>query len=267
VISVNVNGVRAAARRGGLTWLREADPDVICLQEVRASDEQLEKELAEAGLGHLHVAHAPAAAAGRSGVAILSRTPLKDVRTGVGPAEFDDSGRWIEGKVTGFGSVGSLSVVSTYVHTGQAQTLRQDEKYRFLDATTARMGQLHARHKRTGAAIVCGDLNVARNELDIKNHKGNRGKAGFLEDERAILDSWCESGWFDLGREHAGEVDGPYTWWSWRGQAFDNDTGWRIDYALGTRRLAHALTRVDVGRARSYAQRWSDHAPVTATFA
>ena len=114
--------------------------------------------------------------------------------------------------------------------------------------------------------MIAGDLNVAHAEVDIKNWMGNLKKAGFLPEERAFLDEWLANGWVDLGRAHGGEGPGPYTWWSWRGKAFDNDAGWRIDYLLVTEALAVAVAGVSVGRADSYAERWSDHAAVTADF-
>lgn len=265
VVSANVNGIRAAARRDNLDWLKASGADVLCLQEVRAPDDVLVKILADSGLGHWDVVHAQAAAAGRSGVAILARTPLQAKRVGIGAKEFADSGRWVEATVESVH--GPVTLVSTYVHTGEAGTDRQDEKYRFLDAMTKRMRQLRVASKKVGGhVVVCGDLNVAHTSRDIKNWRGNRGKAGFLEEEQEYLSKWFVKDWVDLGRAHAGDVDGPYTWWSWRGQAFDNDSGWRIDYLLATPELAGALTSFEVGRAPTYAQRWSDHAPVVATF-
>lgn len=265
VVSANVNGIRAAARRDNLEWLKASGADVLCLQEVRAPDDVLVKILADCGLGHWDVVHAEAAAAGRSGVAILTSSRLHEKRVGIGVKEFADSGRWVEATVDS--AHGPVTVVSTYVHTGEAGTGRQAEKYRFLDAMAKRLRQLRTTAKKAdGHVVVCGDLNIAHTSRDIKNWRGNRGKAGFLEEEQAYLSKWFAKDWVDLGREYAGDVDGPYTWWSWRGQAFDNDSGWRIDYVIATPQLASALTSVEVGRAPSYAQRWSDHAPVIATF-
>lgn len=263
VVTANVNGVRAAARRGGLGWLAAAGADVLCLQEVRASDEQLAAVLEEAGLGHLHVAHTEAEAKGRAGVAVLTVAPHLGVRLGVGPEEFAASGRWVEVDVET--ALGPVTVASTYVFTGEAtDEARQAEKYRFLDAVERRLAELGA----AGEAVVCGDLNVAHTEMDIKNWRGNRGKAGFLEGERAYLDRWRdELGWVDLGRALGGDGPGPYTWWSWRGRGFDTDGGWRIDYALATPGLAARAVKAEVGKAATYADRWSDHAPLTVTFA
>ncbi|MCW2524607.1 MAG: exodeoxyribonuclease [Frankiales bacterium] len=262
VVTANVNGVRAALRRDGLAWLAAVEADVLCLQEVRASEEQLQSVLAEGGLGGYHVAHAASTAAGRAGVAVLTRAS-HSAQLGLG--EFSDQGRWAEVELQT--EHGPLTVVSAYVHTGEAETERQLEKYRFLDAMSQRMAELSARAEAGGGeAIITGDLNVAHREADLKNWKGNRKKSGFLLPERAYLDRWLASGWTDLGRHHAGDGPGPYTWWSWRGKAFDLDSGWRIDYVLTTRGLTARSVKAEVGRAATYAQRWSDHAPVTAWF-
>ena len=265
VVTANVNGIRAAARRGGLDWLAASGAQVMCLQEVRADDDQLAEVLSEGGLGHLNVAHAPAEAKGRAGVAVLTTMPQRAVRVGVGPAEFDGSGRWIEVDVDT--DAGALTVASVYVHTGEStDEARQAEKYRFLDAMEARLVHL-TRPRVRRQAIVCGDLNVAHTEHDIKNWRGNRGKAGVLEDERAYLSRWFdEHGYVDLGRAHGGDGPGPYTWWSWRGRGFDTDGGWRIDYAIASSALAARATGAVVGKAASYDERWSDHAPLTVTF-
>ena len=262
LVSANVNGVRAAVRRGGLAWLKSADPDVICLQEVRADADQLSAALAEGGLADWHVAHEPATELGRSGVAVLTKQAHTATRGLVG---HDASGRWVETELDT--ETGPLTVVSAYVHTGEADTERQVEKYAFLDAMSARLEELASRARAGGGeAVITGDFNIAHTEADIKNWKGNVKKSGFLAEERAYLDRWFGTGWTDLGRHHGGEGPGPYTWWSWRGKAFDNDTGWRIDYVLATPGLTARSVKVEVGRAATYAERWSDHAPVTAWF-
>jgi exodeoxyribonuclease-3 len=251
LVSANVNGIRAAARRGGMDWLDAQRPDVLCLQEVRATDDQLRASLGP--FADWHLLHAPSAVrAGHAGVALLSRWPIRATEP---LGEADDQGRWVAGIVRG------IEIASVYVHTGEADTPAQDDKHRFL----ASMGKWMEQRR---SALVCGDLNVAHREVDIKNWKGNRGKAGFLESERAYLEHWYgDLGWVDLGRRFGGEGPGPYTWWSWRGKAFDNDAGWRIDCVLASPDLADDCTSVMVGRAGSYAQRWSDHAAVVAEFA
>lgn len=265
VVTANVNGIRAAERRGGIDWLVESGADVICLQEVRSTREQLEEVLAPSALASWHVAHSEAPDKGRAGVAVLTRDEPSGVRDAVGHDGMDGLGRWIEVDVPT--TMGPLTVVSAYVHTGEADTPKQIDKYTFLDAMDARLGQLRrSASRRKGHVLICGDLNVAHREVDIKNWKGNIGKAGFLDEERAYFDRWFHRHWVDLGRRLGGDGPGPYTWWSWRGQAFDNDAGWRIDYQVATPGLADLATRAVVGRAPSYAERWSDHAPLMVEF-
>ena len=273
VASVNVNGIRAAARNGMSGWLDAADVDILTLQEVRGQDEHL-----EAALPGWSVIHDEATAKGRAGVAIASRTPVLASRTAFGPDDFDSKGRWIEGDFL----LGDrpFTVVSAYVHSGEAETPKQDEKWKYLDAFGTRLGEL----AQDGAlAVVTGDLNVGHREFDIKNWRGNRKNAGFLDKERAYFDRFFGErgadiegvdgthgpglGWVDVGRQWAGEVPGPYTWWSARGQAFVDDTGWRIDYQVATPELAAKVADYAVDRAPSYEERWSDHAPVVVDYA
>lgn len=261
IASANVNGVRAAARRGGLDWLAAQEPDLLCLQEVRADDGQLALALDAGGFAGWHVAHTEASARGRAGVAVISRAPLLAVRVGL--PGFEASGRWVEADLAT--PAGPLTVVSAYVHTGETATARQLEKMTFLAAMTYRMGSLAS---GAGAlAVVTGDLNVAHRQEDLRNWKGNLNKAGCLPEERAVLDVWLAAGWVDVHRQLAGVGPGPYTWWTWRGQAFDTDTGWRIDYQLGTSALAQRAVAASVGRAPTYAARWSDHAAVVVDYA
>ena len=171
--------------------------------------------------------------------------------------------------------------MSTYVHSGVAtDAAKMAEKWKFLDAMEERMPEL-ARHSEL--AVIVGDLNVGHRELDIRNWRGNRNQAGFLPRERSYFDRFFGPlgepvegvdgtigpglGWVDVGRRWAGEVDGPYTWWSQRGQAFDNDTGWRIDYHVATPALAATVADYAVDRAAAHDQRWSDHAPVVVDYA
>lgn len=265
-VTANVNGVRAALRRGGLAWMGASGADVICLQEVRATHEQLHEVLAEAGLSHLHVSHSPASALGRSGVAVLTREKHSKPTIGLGHSDFDEQGRWIEVDVPS--PFGVVTVVSVYVHTGDDPgSAKEDEKLVFLDAMDARLATLQRRARRRGThVLVSGDFNVAHHEVDIKNWKGNRGKAGFLPEERVHLDRWAQLGLVDLGRALGGPGPGPYTWWSWRGKGFDTDGGWRIDYTLVSEGLSRVATKATVGKAPTYAERWSDHAPLTVAF-
>lgn len=258
IATVNVNGIRAAFRRGMGQWLEVRRPDVLALQEVRAGDDQLSDHL---GPGW-HVAHARCDTPGRAGVAIASRRPVTAVRVGLGSPRPETSGRWVEVELDAPDGA-PLTVASVYVHKGEAGTARMAEKYAFLDEATARLADLAA---TGGRAVVGGDLNVAHTERDLKNWRGNVRHAGFLPDERAYLDRWRDLGWVDVARHLAGEGPAAYTWWSWRGKAFDTDAGWRIDYQWTTAPLAARARAAVVDRAPSYAERFSDHAPLVVTY-
>ncbi|WP_101948526.1 exodeoxyribonuclease III [Mycobacterium sp. 3519A] len=264
VTTINVNGVRAAIKQrsatnlGLLPWLAETKADVVCLQETRADDDQLAAALAPALSGGWHLASAGGDVKGRNGVAVLSRHAIKEVRD-LGVDEFALHGRYIEVDL-GFGPDG-VTVASVYVQTGEAGTDRQLEKERFMAALAHRMATLTDRD-----AVVCGDWNIAHTENDIKNWKGNVKKSGFLPAERQWLTELLAAGWVDVVRVLHPDVAGPYSWWSWRGRAFDNDAGWRIDYQLATRTLAARARTARVERAAEYALRWSDHAPVTVEY-
>ena len=274
IASVNTNGVRASFRKGMGDWLDARGVDILALQEVRASTEDLEGLLGS----EWDILHDAATAKGRAGVALASRRRASIHRVTLGADDFDSAGRWLEADYDVDGTL--VTVVSTYVHSGEVDTPKQVEKYKFLDAMTVRLPEL-AEHNPL--SLVVGDLNVGHRELDIKNWKGNRKNAGFLPQERAYFDRFMGEagtdvegvdgsvgpglGWVDVGRRWAGEVEGPYTWWSQRGKAFDSDTGWRIDYHLATPALADTVTNYVVDRAEAYDQRWSDHAPVVVDYA
>lgn len=264
IASVNVNGVRAAARKDMGSWVLETKPDVLCLQEVRAPRADL-VELSTTGPlaadKPWEIYDDEASAKGRAGVAVLSRHKVLATSTNLGPADFDSAGRWLEAEIDFSGT--TVTVISCYVHSGEADTPKQVEKYKFLDAMTLRMQELIDSGKH---ALVVGDLNVGHTELDIKNWKGNLKNAGFLPEERAYFDGFQTMGWVDMGRVAHPGTPGPYTWWSYRGQAFDNDAGWRIDYQLATPELAKLGQNYRVDRAPSYDTRWSDHSPVVVEY-
>ncbi len=264
IASVNVNGLRAAYKNGMAEWLEPREVDILCLQEVRAPDAIVNTLLGEGW----YILHAEAEAKGRAGVAIASREEPTATRIGIGDDYFATAGRWVEADFSvrnTHGESSTLSVVSAYVHSGEAGTPKQDDKYRFLDAMTTRLPELA---KHSDHALVVGDLNVGHTELDIKNWKGNVKRAGFLPEERAYFDRFMgeEIGWRDVYRGLAGNVAGPYTWWSQRGKAFDTDTGWRIDYHLATPGLAAAAFSAVVDRAPSWDTRFSDHAPLVVDY-
>ncbi|WP_406270709.1 exodeoxyribonuclease III [Nocardia sp. NBC_00881] len=254
ISTVNVNGVRAATGKGMLAWLAATEADIVCVQETRATDEQVRAALAPALDAGWWLSHAEPESKGRAGVGILSRRAPHAVRIGFGSSEFGASGRYLEADFD------HVTVASVYVHTGEAGTARQDEKYRFLGELGVSMTA------RTGDFVVSGDWNIAHTELDLKNWKGNLKSAGFLPEERAWIDEMLAAGYVDVVRRLYPEVEGPYSWWSYRGRAFDNDTGWRIDYQLARGDLAARAKQAVVERAATYDQRWSDHAPVTVQY-
>ncbi|GAA0525921.1 exodeoxyribonuclease [Saccharopolyspora subtropica] len=259
VSTVNVNGLRAAAKKGFVEWLAATGADVICLQETRAEPDQLPPGVREPDGWHSVLA--PSSAKGRAGVAVYSRVEPSAVRIGFGSAEFDDSGRYAEVDLPG------LVVGSLYLPSGDVGTPRQDEKERFMKEFQAYLGDLRERAAADGREVlVCGDWNIAHREIDLKNWKANQKEAGFLPEERAWLTEIFDSGYVDVVRRLHPEGPGPYSWWSYRGKAFDNDSGWRIDYHVATASLAERAVEARVERAPSYDLRWSDHAPVTVTY-
>ncbi|KQV06088.1 exodeoxyribonuclease III [Leifsonia sp. Root112D2] len=269
VATVNTNGIRAAYRNGMADWLDNRDVDILAIQEVRAATEDVERLLGP----EWSILHDAATAKGRAGVALASRNAASIHRVTLGDDDFDSAGRWLEADFEVDGTV--ITVVSTYVNSGEADTPKQVEKYKFLDAMVKRLPELVEHNPLT---LIVGDLNVGHRKLDIKNWRGNVKRAGFLPEERAYFDRFFGAeddpqynagagmGWIDIGRKWAGEVEGPYTWWSQRGQAFDNDTGWRLDYHMATPALAQKVTSYAIDRAASYAERWSDHAPVVVEY-
>jgi len=268
IATVNVNGLRAACSNGMAGWFAARRPDIVTMQEVRAPDALVPDLVASLGANDWQVAHAECASKGRAGVAVATGLAIAASRSGLRPAprskaEFDDSGRWVEADFETPDARG-LTVISCYVHTGDAEVPhRMAEKLAFLDAMA---GRLETLRKSGRHVVLTGDLNVAHREVDIKNWKGNLKKAGFLPEERSWFDRLFAHGWVDVGRMLGGEGPGPYSWWSWRGQAFDTDAGWRIDYHIVTPELAATAHDAVIDRAPSYAERWSDHAPVVVSY-
>ncbi|MEU9982048.1 exodeoxyribonuclease III [Streptomyces sp. NPDC050856] len=260
VTTANVNGLRAAAKKGFVEWLAGTAADVVCLQEVRAEPAQL-PDAVRAPDGWYPL-HAPAAAKGRAGVSLYTRREPDAVRIGFGSSEFDGAGRYAEVDLPG------VTVASLYLPSGEVGTERQDEKTRFMGEFLPYLKELRERAAADGREVlVCGDWNIAHQEADLKNWKANRRSSGFLPEEREWLGRVLgEAAYVDVVRAlHPGQA-GPYTWWSYRGRAFDNDAGWRIDYQVATPGLAARAVKAWVERAATHAERWSDHAPVTAVY-
>ena len=245
VITLNVNGVRSAERKGFFQWLVRQRADVVCLQEIRARRDQIDVPAFYPKLFHCH--YLPAERPGYSGVALFSRTRPDRIIEGFGSAEFDGEGRYLEARF------GRLSVISLYVPSGSSSEQRQEAKYRFLDEFMPHLQTLRRRR-----SIICGDWNIAHREIDLCNWRANQKNSGFLPEERAWLDQVFGNGGFVDAFREVDARPGQYTWWSNRGRAWEKNVGWRIDYQVVSRNLASCSGRVRIYKAR----RFSDHAPL-----
>ncbi len=256
IVTLNVNGIRAAARKGLFDWLARERADVVCLQEVRAQADQI-----AAPQFHPHQFHCfyePAQRKGYSGVALFSRREPDEVVRGFGSAEFDAEGRYLEARF------GALSIVSLYVPSGSSSDDRQQAKFRFMTEFRAHLDRLGQAAAGEGARqyLLCGDWNIAHKEIDLKNWRSNQKNSGFLPEERSWLDDvFGPLGFTDSFREVNPDPD-QYTWWSNRGQAWAKNVGWRIDYQVGTAGLKGAARRAAIFRD----SRFSDHAPLLMDF-
>ena len=252
IISLNLNGLRSASTKGVFDWLASQDPDVVCVQETRIQHEQREKEVkkrAVFALANYHHEYLDAQAKGYSGVAIWSKHKPDAYLAGIGVAEFDSEGRWLEARF------GELSVISSYLPSGTSGELRQAFKYQSLNWLKSHLKALKDSGRKS---IICGDWNIAHKNIDIKNWRGNQKNSGFLPEERAWLTELFDiEGWIDTHRAVKPDAV-EYTWWSNRGQAYANDVGWRIDYQIASPNLAGSAKSATVHRE----PRFSDHAPL-----
>ena len=280
ITTSNLNGIRAAKRKGFDHWAKAHTPNVWCMQETRAPQEIIADIYGELAADYVHAGKIASPEElhtlvdvcrikGRAGVGMISDMPVLETRVGLPGLEEDvDSGRWIEADVrTEQGYV--ITVVCVYVHAGGlVDDPKEAQKYRFLDTMTERMQQLQDEAASGGRqAVVCGDFNIAHNPIDLKNPKSNENTNGYFPRERAYMDKWIDQmDYVDVMRDLAGDIQGPYTWWSQRGRAFDNDSGWRLDYQFATPELAQQARGFVVDRASSYDSRWSDHAPLTISY-
>jgi exodeoxyribonuclease-3 len=251
VITLNVNGVRSAAKKGLFAWLARQRADIVCLQELKAQEPDLDHAL-HAPKGY-SAHYALAEKKGYSGVALYSRATPDAVVKGFGSREFDSEGRYVEARF------GRLSVVSVYLPSGSAGPHRQASKFRFLDEFLP-----HLRKLRRGGreVILCGDWNIAHKEIDLKNWRSNQKNSGFLPEERAWMTRVLDvEGFVDVFRRLNSKPD-QYTWWSNRGQAWAKNVGWRIDYQIATPGVANTALRESIYKAK----RFSDHAPLTVDY-
>jgi exodeoxyribonuclease-3 len=247
VITLNVNGIRSAERKGFARWLARAEPwDIVCLQEIKCGHDDIPRALAAPRKSH--AAFAPAVKKGYAGVALYTKTAPRFV-TGFGVSEFDDEGRYLEA------SFGELSVISLYLPSGSSGPHRQESKFRFLEAFLPHLAHLR---KAGREVILCGDWNIAHQPIDLKNWRSNQKNSGFLPEERAWLTHIFEElGFVDVFRRVDPRPD-QYTWWSNRGEAWAKNVGWRIDYQIATPGIAATATAAKIYVNR----RFSDHAPL-----
>ena len=247
VISINVNGIRAAAKKGFFDWLAKQQADFVCIQETKAQSDQLTgtEFYPENYICH----YCDALRKGYSGTAIYSlHAPQKVVR-GFGESEFDNEGRYIEYRYK------NLSVISLYAPSGSSSEHRQASKWRFMDSFLLHLQSLRRKHREF---IICGDWNIAHQPIDLKNWRSNQKNSGFLPEERAWLsDLFDRVGFVDAFRVIDQRAE-QYTWWSNRGQAWDKNVGWRIDYHIVTPGLKSTIEKASIYKQ----QRFSDHAPL-----
>jgi exodeoxyribonuclease-3 len=254
IVSFNANGIRSAASKGFFDWFRTQDADVLCLQETKAQEHQL--DLPEFRLpGYRSFFRDAITKKGYSGVAIYSRQEPDEVRTALGWSPFDDEGRYIEARF------GNLSVVSFYVPSGSSGELRQGFKFEVMDWLKPVLDEW----LRSGRDyVLCGDWNIVRSRLDIRNWTSNQKNSGCLPPERDWLNGVCadEAGWVDSYRA-LNPLGEDYTWWSARGAARANNVGWRIDYQIVTPSLRDRLKACSIHPE----PRFSDHAPYLVEYA
>jgi len=247
IITLNANGIRSAARKGVFPWLARQRADVVCIQETKAHEAQL-ADAAFRPKG-FHCYYFDAVKPGYAGTALYSREEPREVVRGFGVPEFDGEGRYLEARFDG------LAVISLYAPSGSAGPLRQASKDRFLGCF---LPHLKALRRRKREHLICGDLNIAHRQIDLRNWRSNQKNSGFLPHERAWLDRvFDEVGFVDAFRAVDDRPD-QYTWWSNRGQAWTNNVGWRLDYQLATPGLAAGAKAVRIHKD----DRFSDHAPL-----
>ncbi len=247
IISANLNGIRSASQKGFFTWLAQQQADFVCVQELKAQAADMTPELLNPAdfVGHFHYAEKK----GYSGVGVYSKQAPDRVVIGFGDAQFDAEGRYVQC------DFGNLSVISVYLPSGSSSPERQLAKFDFLKVFFPHLAQLQASGRDL---VICGDLNIAHKEIDLKNWKANQKNSGFLPEERAWMTQVLEElAYVDVHRQLDPRTE-QYTWWSNRGQAWAKNVGWRIDYQLASAVMAARASKVEVYKE----QRFSDHAPL-----
>jgi len=248
IVTLNVNGLRSAAGKGLMPWLQRQKADIVCLQEIKAQEADLPKALlAPKGL---HAFFHPAEKKGYAGVAIYTKHEPDKVVIGLGIKDIDQQGRFLQV------DHGKLSVISLYLPSGSSGEEAQARKFSFMERFMPRLEQMRACGREI---VLCGDWNIAHREIDLRNWRSNRKNSGFLPEERAwMTDLFGRVGWVDAFRVVEPGPD-HYTFWSNRGDAYNKNVGWRIDYQVATPGIAKLATKASIYKAK----RFSDHAPLT----
>lgn len=264
IISLNLNGIRSAYNKGLSAWLQTQQAEVVCMQEIKAQAPDLTAEMQtpEGYHGYFHYAEKK----GYSGVGIYSKRKADRVIEGLGIHEIDAEGRYLECQFDALNlhSVCEkpLSIISLYLPSGSSGEERQAFKFKMMAQFLPHLKSLIASGREV---IICGDWNIAHQEIDLKNYKGNKKNSGFLPEERAWLTAlFNDVGWQDVYRQlHPDTTDACYTWWSNRGQAWANNVGWRIDYQVATPLIANKAKSATIYKTT----RFSDHAPLVIEYA
>lgn len=250
IVSANVNGIRAADKKGFFTWLTDLDADFVCVQELKAQEHDL--STTQKSPAHYHSFFHCAEKRGYSGVGIYTKHAPQNVVVGLGIDWIDREGRYLQLDYP------NLSIISLYMPSGSSSEERQAAKFTFMDQFFPKLEALLASRQNI---IICGDWNIAHQNIDLKNWKGNLKNSGFLPEERDWIGRVLASGWVDVWRQLYPEIPG-YTWWSQRGRAYMNDVGWRIDYQMTTPQIAQTAVHADIFKA----QKFSDHAPLVVDY-
>jgi exodeoxyribonuclease-3 len=247
IITANVNGIRAAARKGFFTWLSTQMPDIVCIQETKAQKHQLTDSVFYPQEYHCY--YHDAQKKGYSGVALYSRLQPLEIIEGIGWLDVDIEGRYLESRFE------NIAIASLYLHSGTSGAERQNCKFHFMKRL---LPYLKKRVAESKDYIICGDWNIAHKNIDLKNWRANQDQSGFLPEERAWLDElFGEVGFVDAFRV-VNQEENQYTWWSHRGRAWENNTGWRIDYQVISPSLKDKVKNGSIYKE----QRFSDHAPL-----
>ncbi|WP_027477371.1 exodeoxyribonuclease III [Curvibacter gracilis] len=253
--SLNLNGIRSATTKGVEAWIAATQPDCICVQEIKAQAPDLAGRFEElASLkGHFHLAEKK----GYSGVGVYTRHEPSDVVVGFDGGEFDAEGRYVELRFDT--PTRKFSVISSYFPSGSSGEERQQAKFRFLALMHPHLMAL----KQQRDFVLCGDINIAHQQADLKNWKGNQKNSGFLPEERAWMTQLLADGLVDVYRRlQPDTTDACYTWWSNRGQAYAKNVGWRLDYHLATPAIAETARTEAIYKG----EKFSDHAPITVEY-